>query len=144
MTKKRTQTKPVPQLGVHGALNDSDFERVIDIVSAGYDPQKIVVALIKKHPNIFLDLYESISEEPQSWKKEIVQLVYASNKVGAIKVLRDNLSLSLKDAKDVIDNLQTRMATIGYMVAPSTTASPVGGNLVQVLDDLAQVAWQIK
>lgn len=139
MTKKKVappvKAKPGPTVA----------ERILDIVAGGYDAQKIAHALAKKHPTLFLELYQQVAAPVSTWHKDVVQHMYGGNVVSAIKLVREKTGLGLKEAKDVCDNLRIKMAAMGYMISSAIgPAAPLNGDLTKILTELADVAFRCK
>lgn len=143
----RNKRKLIPVVQSHSQPITSDVQhQVLDIVAGGYDAVKIAHALAKKNPHLFLELYrEFASPLDHSWHRDVVQLTYANNKVSAIKLVREKTNSSLKDAKDIVDNLSNEMSRIGYMISPTTySAEPVATAYELVYQQLVRAAHKLK
>ena len=137
--------KKVAQVPVKATPGPTVAERILDIVASGYDAQKIAHALAKKHPTLFLELYQQVAAPVLTWHKDVVQSLYAGNVVSAIKLMREKTGLGLKEAKDVCDNLRVQMAAMGYMIsATGFTAAPLNGDLTKILNELNDTAFRCK
>ena len=96
-------------------LNTKDFSALIDLLMSGtLDYKKIVTDLIKTQPEVFLQLIDRRSNV-EGWRAEIIDFMRDGKKVDAIRSLRQLMGYGLKDAKDVIDNLQDYMHVNGWV-----------------------------
>ena len=84
---------------------ENEYAMIIDIIANdGYNPKEIAVELAKINPTLFLRLVKrSYSIDKY---REVATLMVNNQKVNAIKQLRDIEPLSLKEAKDIVDNVQ--------------------------------------
>jgi ribosomal protein L7/L12 len=95
---------------------DTMFQRAIEIMSVSFDAKKIAIALAKEHPEIFVKLYEATTIV-LGWHREVITAIYQNNFVQAIKTIRENTGVGLKEAKDIADNLRVYMSNNGYMLS---------------------------
>jgi len=94
------------------------YKDVIDVIESGkYNSRDICVRLAKSNPKMFLKLvreaegdlkpkFSVVKEEPLDFYRstmKTVREIMASNKVQAIKLVREAAGLGLKDAKDIVD-----------------------------------------
>lgn len=102
-------------------MNTSTLSRIIDIVHARkYDAEKIVLQLMKNNPELFLTLYDekeiptgtasSVTEtKPEDYlnsRVNVIDLLNDNRKIESIKYVRALHNLTLREAKDLIDNCQ--------------------------------------
>ena len=76
-TRKLLMSKKKVILPVKAKPGPTVAERILDIVAGGYDAQKIAHALAKKHPTLFLELYQQVAAPVSTWHKDVVQHLYA-------------------------------------------------------------------
>ena len=91
------------------------LSRIIDIVHGhSYDAEKIVLHLMKTNPELFLALYDDLTI-PKSIGTEkhmsdnglrLVSFLKLDQKVNAIKFVRAQYYLSLRESKDIVDKFQ--------------------------------------
>lgn len=123
--KKATKLRlAAPTVSAPVATGSTDvYKQAIEIAASPFDARKIVIALAKAHPELFVQLHrQTTTVDP--WQREVVTAVYQTNMVGAIKLTREKTGLGLKEAKDVIDNLRVYMSQNGYMMSSTSSFPP--------------------
>ena len=105
------------------------------------DNSKLIIALVQKDPNLFLSLakldvdqiaadflqqspveFLNLAKSQVSTLKKITEIngfIKHGNLVGAIKALREDAGLGLKEAKDVIVFVRDTLVKLGRMNAPA-------------------------
>jgi hypothetical protein len=95
-------------------MNDNAFVvkdvylRVIDeIVNPTVSSDKIALTLAKNHPDIFILIVNEINSKipALTWHIKVANLIIENQKIDAIKCIRENTGLGLKEAKDIADKV---------------------------------------
>ena len=89
----------------------------------GADADAVGHALAKRRPEEFLDLMKTQTKHFEAASEAVK--VMATNKVAAIKLIRQAWGFGLKEAKDIADNLCVEMGKRGMMTAPSYGVLPL-------------------
>lgn len=96
--------------------NEKAYKEVIDILMEGdYDAKAMIVELAKKHPMIFLKVYGKVSDTADPELAAIKSYLKDGKKIQAIREYRAISGLGLKESKDFVDTLETRMITSGTL-----------------------------
>lgn len=94
-------------------MTDS-YKQVIDILTtADVDYKAIALELAKDNPGMFLRYHNKKRFVPQ-WIKEVIDFLKNEKKVEAIRTLRAETKIGLKEAKDICDHLQNKLAKHGF------------------------------
>lgn len=71
------------------------------------DKTVVLLEVCERDPDFLLDCIHSALTP--SWKKEAEELLRAQKKIEAIKLWRGKTGMSLKDAKDAVEDLQRKL-----------------------------------
>lgn len=94
-------------------INDKAYQQVIDILVADtIDYKNIAIQLAKFNPELFLRFHGKTTVK--DWMREVIQYMKDGEKASAIKTLRANEGIGLREAKDICDNLQNYLSEAGY------------------------------
>lgn len=96
-------------------ISNESYLAVVEALTNGYDADDIVKALIRRYPDIFVEIYHETKPVPEIniRLRAIVEWLVNGQKVDAIKAIRDYYSLGLKESKDVADSLMLYMSARG-------------------------------
>jgi len=81
------------------------YKQVIAILMEGsLNYKDMVVELAKHNPDTFLAIHALVGDSAmEPWVKDAARQIKGNNKIEAIKIVRTNTGLGLKEAKDVVD-----------------------------------------
>lgn len=102
---------------------NSYIEAIELLINSDVDYKKVCVALAKQYPDIFVNLAKPVPVA--SWAMAVVEHLENSRYVNAIKQVRETNGNSLKEAKDIVDNLLCFMQTRGYPVSTRIEHPPI-------------------
>lgn len=96
------------------ATKEEYYARAIDILmEGGINAKAMVIAIAKKNPQLFCELYDSCDPEAQEradLDRQLIALLSAGKIVEAIKLRRSKTGEGLKEAKGYCDELRSKMA----------------------------------
>lgn len=115
--------------------NTESYKQAIDILMAGtFDAKAVAVELAKNYPTIFVRLAASASAPKEdAWMLSVRAKLVGGQKVEAIKEIRGETGLGLKEAKDMADNAQNRLLMSNPQLSYYDGAA--------VLHDPQQIRW---
>lgn len=94
--------------------NNASYKQAIDILMADKtDYKALAINLAKSYPSIFVRMAESQTEPVETWHGVVNDRIRGGQKVEAIKEIRTNTGLGLKEAKDIADNVQNMLISNG-------------------------------
>lgn len=95
--------------------NTAAYSRAIDLLlSDQVDYKQVVVELAKKHPTIFVRLVDGSSPVTRPrWHRRVNSLIQSVRKIDAIRLIREETGLGLREAKDIADNVQHELYVAG-------------------------------
>lgn len=95
-------------LNIHSQVIDILTQEVIDYKS-------IVISLGKKYPEILVEVAGRKTTAPQ-WYRDVVSMILSDrDRVLAVKLIREKMGLSLKEALDICNYLQRLLWTAGHI-----------------------------
>jgi len=103
----------------------------------GLKPGAVGAALAKGQPDLFMRLATQRSSRYLGAKK-VVELASTDQRVPAIKKIREVYGLGLKEAKDVHDNLQHHLFTLGVIANDYSTAPALHGEQLAAFNFLKE------
>jgi len=92
----------------------------------GLKPSTVGSALAKGQPGLFMRLATQRSSRYLG-VKQVIELASTGQRVPAIKKIREVYGFGLKEAKDVHDNLQHHLFTLGALADDYSTAPALHG-----------------
>lgn len=91
------------------------YMRAIDIIMEGdYDAKAVIRELVKRDPKMFCSIIDERPLAVEQWHRNVKKFMIDGSVVEAIKLLRQETKLGLREAKDIVDNVQNRLYAIGY------------------------------
>lgn len=82
-----------------------EYKQVIELFASGkVDAQNIVLKLAQEHPSIFLKLVGVATSKVPEWLIRVYNL-NKTNRILAIKLIRENTRMGLYDSKQVSDHI---------------------------------------
>lgn len=84
------------------------LEIIEEVFQGKRDAMSLLFTFAKQDPSGFVKAIDN-PRPARVWTREAVSMISAGNKVGAIKLTRENRGLGLKEAKDVCDAAQTEL-----------------------------------
>lgn len=109
-------------------MDTAEFARFVEVIrDKKYNAEAIVLEMMKTNPSYFMDLYDTVAPKiVKSADQEIAYMVCSCIEVGekirAIKAIREEYSLGLKEAKDIVDTLHVYMYQNN--IVPNTGSVP--------------------
>lgn len=102
---------------------NQEYRQVIALImDEKIDYRRVVQRLAQDYPDILL----KVMNEKEDWQREVVEEVYHRNKISAIKRLREATWLGLKEAKDIVENLEVAFCNkYAHRPRPQYNATPV-------------------
>lgn len=95
------------------------YKDVIDLLTQEFvDYRKLVIAIAKENPEAVMRAVYLGAARPAAWAREAAAFIKANNPVHAIKQIRIEHGLGLKEAKDIVDTARLRMQDLGRMTIP--------------------------
>ena len=74
-------------------------------ITRGFDRREVLRVIAIDNPAVFCKAVERVYGKKTDFNTEVKILVDAGRKIDAIKLYRQNVKCSLKDAKDYVDRL---------------------------------------
>lgn len=95
-------------------MNAAYSQAIEILMNPSVDFRAIVIALAKAHPEILVNIVGPRFNPPQ-WQRDVVRCAQDYNRVGAVKIYRNNTGSSLKEALDVVNQLHNLLFQNGYV-----------------------------
>lgn len=95
------------------------FSQVIELM--GIDASDLLGKVAKGNPSLFMH-YAVRHTKLSTMSQEVISAINSDNIVSAIKLVREYYGLSLRETKDLTDNLRSFMKNNGFAVKTSGTS----------------------
>lgn len=79
---------------------DTYYQRAIDILTTDSDWRSICIAMAKANPKEFCEAVDM-----QGWRLETIRVFNSEGKIPAIKYIRTQKQMTLKEAKQAVEDL---------------------------------------
>jgi hypothetical protein len=119
-----------------------------DVLDAMLDPnldhKAVVLKLAKQYPGTFLAVVEAVrTPDAMPWGRPIVEYIRNGKLVDAVRTLRTEQDLALKEALDVCVNVQWTMFGQGWIPEPQRECPPLANDLMVLANKLQAVAYRL-
>ena len=123
-------------------MNKDEYQIAItNLMSDKINYREIVISLAREYPGIFNQLVANKSAAP-GWLREYAALALSSKKIEAIKLMRVNTEMSLRDAMDFLYNVHAYLKDLGlrkYALGDTTDFAPVHAKWVDLFEQVKYI-----